>query len=102
MPLIYPPDSHNVYLQLPPGVFDLIVTWPGRARVEARHLRDGDFATARTVVDLPAQSEMQDRRALCRVASEVRQWVFFRASGAMDENARLAAQVIPATLTLGP
>ena len=100
MPIVHPPGVHEVYLELPPGVFDLIVTWPGRARVEAIHLPTRKWEVQRRVVDFPAQSEIRERRALCRIASEVTQWVFFRSTGALDENSRLAAQVIPANLTL--
>lgn len=98
MPIIHPPGSHSVYVQLPAGVFDLVVTWPGRARVEVVHLRDTTFATARTVIDFAVQASPVERRALARVASETSQWVFFRSSGPLDPNARLSVQVIPATV----
>lgn len=100
MPIIYPQGVHDVYLELSPGVFDLIVTWPGRARVEAVHLPTQKWENQRLVVDLPAQSVVGERRALARIASEVQQWVFFRSSGPLDANMRLAAQVIPAVIQL--
>lgn len=99
MPFVHPPGVHEVYLQLPAGVFDLVVTWPGRARVEAVHLPTQTWENQRAVIDLPAQSAMRERGALCRIASEKGQWVFFRSSGPLDSAARLAVQVIPATLT---
>lgn len=100
MPIIHPPGSHSVYVRLPAGVFDLVVTWPGRARVEVVHLRDTTFNSARTVIDFAGQASVVERRALARVASETPQWVFFRSSGVLDSNARLSVQVIPANLTV--
>lgn len=99
MPIVYPPGVHDVYFQMPAGVFDLVVTWPGRARAEVTHMSDRTWDTAHTVITFPAQSEVRERRALYRIASEKPQQVFFRSSGVVDANVRLAAQVIPATLT---
>lgn len=99
MPIVYPPGVHNVYVHMPAGVFDLVVTWPGRAQVEVTHMPDRTWATAQTVLNFPAQSAVRERRALYRIASENPQQVFFRSSGVVDANVRLAAQVIPATPT---
>lgn len=99
MPIVYPSGVHNVYIHMPAGVFDLVVTWPGRAKVEVIHMADRTWDTVRTVFVFPAQSEVRERRALYRVASEKPQQVFFRSSGVVDANVRLAAQVIPASPT---
>ena len=100
MPIVYPKGVHNVYVHVPPGVFDVIVTWPGRARVEVVHMSDRTWDTARTVIDLPAQQAVKERRGLVRIASETEQQFFCKSSGPLDANTRLSAQVIPATLEL--
>lgn len=100
MPIVHPKGVHDVYVYLPPGVFDVIVSWPGRARVEVIHMPDQSFSNVRTVIDLPAQQEVKERRGLARIASETNQQFFFRSSAPLDANTRLSAQVIPATLEL--
>lgn len=100
MPIVHPKGVHDVYVYLPAGVFDVIVTWPGRARVEVIHMPDQSFSNTRTVIDLPAQQEVKERRGLARIASETNQQFFFRSSAPLDGNTRLSAQVIPATLEL--
>lgn len=100
MPIVHPKDVHDVYVYLPPGVFDVIVSWPGRARVEVIHMPDKTWDTARAVIDLPAQQEVKERRGITRIASETNQQFFFRSSAPLDANVRLSAQVIPATLEL--
>lgn len=100
MPIVYPPGVHNVYLDLGAGVYDLIISWNGRARVEAIHMWNREWASKRRVIDIAATDIPRERRGLVRISSEKPQWVYFSATGALDANARLAIQVIPANLTL--
>mgnify|MGYP006910542988 CR=1 FL=1 len=100
MPIVYPSDAHNVYLILEPGVYDLIITWDGRAQVEAFHLWNKVMSERVAVVTLDAETSRKQRRGFARVSSEQEQWVYFHSTGALDAGARLAVQVIPASLTL--
>ena len=100
MPIVHPKGAHDVYVYLPAGVFDVIVTWPGRARVEVIHMLDQSWGMTQAVIDLPEQQEVKERRGLVRIASETNQSFYCRSSGPLDAKARLSAQVIPATLEL--
>lgn len=100
MPIVYPPDSHGVYLELEPGVHDLIIAWDGRAQVEAFHVWNKDMSQKVAVVTLDAETTRKQRRGFARVSSEQAQWVYFRSSGELDAGARLAVQAIPASLTI--
>mgnify|MGYP006875369790 CR=1 FL=1 len=100
MPIVYPPDVHGVYLELEPGVHDLIIAWDGRAQVEAFHLWNRDMSQKVVVVTLGAETTRKQRRGFARVSSERPQWVYFRSTRALDAGARLAVQAIPASLTI--
>lgn len=100
MPIIYPGGVHSVYLQLPPGVFDVIVSWNGRAQVEAFHLWNTRIAEKVKIMELPSETTRRERRGFARVSSEIEQWVYFSSSGPFEEGARLSAQAIPANLTI--
>ena len=100
MPIVYPPDVHGVYLELEPGVHDLIIAWDGRAQVEAFHVWNQDMSQRVAVVTLDAETSRKQRRGFARVSSEQEQWVYFRSTGALDAGARLAVQAIPASLTI--
>lgn len=99
MPIVYPPDAHSVYLFLEPGVYDLIISWDGRAQVRAFHLWNRNMSQKVEVVNLGAETVRKQRRGFARVSSEVPQWVYFHSSGVVDAGARLAVQAIPASLT---
>lgn len=100
MPIIYPNGVHGVYLQLPPGVFDVIVSWNGRAQIESFHLWNQKITDKVKIMELPSETTRRERRGFARVSSEIDQWVYFSSSGPFEEGARLSAQAIPANLTL--
>ncbi|PZP03566.1 MAG: hypothetical protein DI609_00815 [Corynebacterium urealyticum] len=100
MPIVYPDGVHDVYLMLGPGVYDIILSWNGRAKVEAFHMWNKNPSERVSVVTLPSETGRKARRGIVRISSEQDQWVYFHSSGAFDANARLAVQVIPANLTL--
>lgn len=87
------------YLNLGPGVFDVIVTWDGQARVSFIHRPTGNSSGQRIYSLIPTSEEVVQRRGIVRVGSEsASQAIVIQSWGAADLSARATIQIIPAVV----
>lgn len=100
MEIVYPEGVNDAYIWLGAGVFDVIITWPGRAAVAVVHNFDGTH-TAQHHWVIKENEWHGERRGMVRLASEHQgQRFYLQSKGtALDGNLRASVQVIPVDLS---
>lgn len=88
-------------LSLGAGVYDVIVTWGGKARLNVIHRFDGQAAGQRIHQLIPPADSQVQRRGMIRVGSESpAQTIVLQTWGEEDTSARATVQIIRANLEL--
>lgn len=98
----YPPaQAGKDALSLGAGVYDVIVTWDGKARLNIIHRFDGQAAGQRIQQLIPAADSQVQRRGMMRFGSESpAQTIVLQTWGEEDTSARATVQIIRANLEL--